>query len=234
MPFTAAPRILGFDVPPLQDAVDTVVDAPVSALLDRKPDAGWMAAIKEAVSSAGETLRASRLTVEGGRILFFATRSNARELCHQVRELVDRVNLQPLSTATRPSPGPSFAVHAKGGDRHVLVVEDDPILREVVCGLLEDAHWLPIPAEHAAQAIALLEAEPSVRAVFTDIHMPGEIDGEGLIRIVRQRWPDLAVVATSGHHISSALALPEGVVLLQKPYQGRQLTALLERVCDDA
>lgn len=229
MPSPPALRILGFDVPPLRDAVDTVVDAPVSALLDREPDTAWIAAVADALARADDALKASRLTIEGGRVLFFATTGNARELCNQVRELVNGVGLRAAMPTGVPAPNAPVATLAEGADRRILVVEDDPVLREVVCGLLEGAGWTPVPADHAAHAIALLDTQPPVHAMFTDIHMPGDLDGEALIHIVRQRWPDVAVVATSGHHISAGLRLPEGVVLLQKPYQGRQLTALLER-----
>lgn len=230
MPHASAPRILGFDVPSLKATVDTVVDAPVSALLEGQPDEAWIGALAAEVARAGAALQGARLSVEGGRILFFASADNARELCNQVRELVDRVNHRPAAV-TRPAWITAARNDAADATRRVLVVEDDPVLREVVCDLLEGSRWSAVPAADAAEAVALLEAEPSLCAVFTDIHMPGAMNGEGLVRIVRERWPALGVVATSGHHVSPTLGLPDGVVLLQKPYQARQLVTLLERAC---
>lgn len=230
MPSASAPRILGFDVPVLKPTVDTVTDAPLSALLEGVPDDSWIAAVADEVARSGESLRRSRLSVEGGRILFFASADEARDLCNQVRALVDRVNLRPTGDRVQAPVVPA-ADEAVQPTRRVLVVEDDPVLREVVCDLLEGSQWTAVPAADAAEAIAVLESESSVCAVFTDIHMPGPLDGEGLVRVVCERWPQLGVVATSGHHISPSLGLPEGVALLQKPYQSRQLVALLERSC---
>lgn len=230
MPPASAPRILGFDVPVLRAAVDTVVDPPVSALLDGQPDAAWVATLAAEVTRSGDALQAARLVVEDGRILFFASTNNARELCNQVRGLVDRVNLG-TTGAKRQAPASTATEESGRALRRVLVVEDDPVLREVVCDLLEDSDWTAVAAADAAEAIAMLEKDPGVCAVFTDIHMPGSIDGEQLIRIVRERWPQMGVVATSGHHISPTLGLPSGVVLLEKPYQSRQLVALLDRTC---
>lgn len=230
MPSSSAPRILGFDVPALKPSVDTVVDAPICALLDGPSDEAWVAALEAEVARSAPELRAARLRVEGGRILFFASADNARERCNQVRALVDRVNFRPAADH-RCEATKHEASEGAAAARRVLVVEDDPVLREVVCDLLQSACWTAVPASDAAEAIALLEAEPSLCAVFTDIHMPGSLNGEGLVHIVRERWPALGVVATSGHHISPTLFLPEGVVLLQKPYQSRQLVTLLERAC---
>lgn len=71
----------------------------------------------------------------------------------------------------------------------VLVVEDEPIIRMNAVAMIEDAGYDVIEAANADDAILLLETRPDIRVVFSDIEMPGSMDGLKLIHAVRERWP---------------------------------------------
>src|SRR4051812_30277486 len=85
----------------------------------------------------------------------------------------------------------------------VLVVEDETLTR--TCALDE--------------AIQILESRNDIRAVFTDIQMPGSMDGLRLARVVRNRWPPVALIVTSGHVGVNDADLPTGGRFLSKPYE---------------
>jgi len=108
----------------------------------------------------------------------------------------------------------------------VLVVEDEFLLRMDSVEILEDGFEV-IPAANADEAIAILSARSDIRLVFTDIQMPGSMDGLKLARFVRNRWPPIKIVATSGHVPAGADDLPTGSVFLPKPYSGAELVSTL-------
>lgn len=110
----------------------------------------------------------------------------------------------------------------------VLVVEDEPLLRLHAVSLIEDAGFDTLQAASAAEAIALLEGNASIRIVFTDIDLPGDMDGMRLAAAVRYRWPPVELVLTSGHIKVSDADLPARGHFLSKPYDGAQLIHTLE------
>lgn len=101
--------------------------------------------------------------------------------------------------------------------RTVLVVEDEPLLRLVVCDLLRAEGVVVVEASNAAEAMDALAAGLAVDLVFTDVRMPGPFDGLELSRRVRAAYPGIYLVVTSGH-LDSAL-VGEGIVFVPKPYQ---------------
>jgi len=109
----------------------------------------------------------------------------------------------------------------------VLVVEDEFLLRMDSVEILEDEGFEVIPAANADEAIAILSARSDIHLVFTDIQMPGSMDGLKLARFVRNRWPPIKIVATSGHVPAGADDLPTGSVFLPKPYSGAELVSTL-------
>ena len=109
----------------------------------------------------------------------------------------------------------------------VLVVEDEFLLRMDSVEILEDEGFEVIPAANADESIAILSARSDIRLVFTDIQMPGSMDGLKLARFVRNRWPPIKIVATSGHVPAGADDLPTGSVFLPKPYSGAELVSTL-------
>lgn len=73
-------------------------------------------------------------------------------------------------------------------------------------------------AANADQAIALLETVPAISLVFTDIQMPGSMDGLRLLHVIRDRWPPVGLLATSGQVRPNADELPTDAIFLPKPY----------------
>jgi CheY-like chemotaxis protein len=114
----------------------------------------------------------------------------------------------------------------------VLIVEDEVLVRLNAEGIVEEAGFRVLSTADADEAIGLLESRNDIRAVFTDIQMPGSVDGLSLARIVRNRWPPVGVLVTSGREDCSSRDLPNGARFLRKPYLPVQVgAALRELIC---
>jgi CheY-like chemotaxis protein len=111
----------------------------------------------------------------------------------------------------------------------ILIVEDEFLLR-LDSAEIESAGFEVIQAANADEAIAILKARPDIHVVFTDIQMPGSMDGLKLARFVRDRWPPIKIVATSVHVTVDEDDLPAGSVFLPKPYRGAQVVATLREL----
>ena len=101
----------------------------------------------------------------------------------------------------------------------ILIVEDEFLLRMDAADFLEEAGFKVYEASNADEAIALLESHDDIRAVFTDIHMPGSMDGLKLAHFVRGRWPPIRLIITSGRARPRDEDLPSGSGFVGKPYQ---------------
>ena len=112
----------------------------------------------------------------------------------------------------------------------VLVVEDEALVRMDLVKTLEGAGYQTFEAASAATAIGILERHPEIRVVFTDIQMPGTMDGLELARYVRERWPPTIIVISSGKVAPKAEEMPDDVAFLPKPYQERMLRKVLADV----
>jgi len=122
---------------------------------------------------------------------------------------------------------------ANGAGQRVLVVEDSLPLRRVACRQLRDLGYVVSEANDAADALSLLAAAP-VEVLFTDVVMPGEMDGFGLAMAATRRWPDLKVVLTSGFpqtRLAEDLSRAK-VHLLTKPYRTADLARSLAEALD--
>lgn len=102
--------------------------------------------------------------------------------------------------------------------KYVLIVEDEPMIRFDTVDMVEDAGFNVCEASNAAKALTLLETRDDIGVLFTDIDMPGEMDGLDLARIVRKRWPHIGIVVVSGHTRVSNADMPQGGVFFSKPY----------------
>jgi CheY-like chemotaxis protein len=101
----------------------------------------------------------------------------------------------------------------------VLIVEDEALIRIGAARMIEDAGFDVIEAANADEAIQTLESRSDIRVVFTDIHMPGSMDGLKLAHAVRHRWPPIKIVVTSGREpLPTGQDLPEGGRFFPKPY----------------
>ena len=112
----------------------------------------------------------------------------------------------------------------------VLVVEDELLLRMDAADMIRAAGFEAIEAANADDAIEVLEARRDITLVFTDIQMPGSMDGLKLARAVRGRWPPIKIVATSGLVDVGEKDLPEGGRFLAKPYRSEQLAIVLREL----
>ncbi|MBD9390366.1 response regulator [Agrobacterium sp. AGB01] len=110
----------------------------------------------------------------------------------------------------------------------VLVVEDEPLLLMAAVDLVEEAGFEAVEARNADEAIEILNARKDIRIVFTDIDMPGSMDGMKLAAMVRDRWPPVEIIIVSGHRKVSDDDLPERSVFFSKPYDVDRVTAQLQ------
>lgn len=105
----------------------------------------------------------------------------------------------------------------------ILVVEDEAIVRLHALSILGDAGFPTLEAASAEQAIALLETRRDIAVVFTDIQLGAGMDGLALARAIRNRWPPVELILTSGRMRVGPDRMPARGVFLGKPYQARQL-----------
>ncbi|AXJ94585.1 MULTISPECIES: response regulator [unclassified Sphingomonas] len=109
----------------------------------------------------------------------------------------------------------------------ILVVDDQALLRVHANLALEEAGFAVLEASDAQEALDLLEREPKVVAVFTDVRMPGDVDGLALAHRLRADRPELKIVVTSGACRIPDADLPPGGVFVAKPYTAAQITRVL-------
>jgi signal transduction histidine kinase/ActR/RegA family two-component response regulator len=119
------------------------------------------------------------------------------------------------------------------GHGRVLLVEDDDGVASVVAEMLRELGYDPTRAAEAAQALAVLESEKPFDLVFSDMVMPGDMDGIGLAHEIQRRRPGLPVVLTTGYSEAAAAANQDGLRLLVKPYRIEQLAAELQAARND-
>jgi CheY-like chemotaxis protein len=112
----------------------------------------------------------------------------------------------------------------------VLIVEDELLLRMNAVDIVGAAGYEVVAAANADEAIEILETRRDVTVVFTDIQMPGSMDGLKLARAVRGRWPPIKIVATSGHAEVRETDLPEGGRFVPKPYDSKQVAGVLREL----
>jgi CheY-like chemotaxis protein len=112
----------------------------------------------------------------------------------------------------------------------VLVVEDEPLLLMDAVDLIEDAGFVAYGASNADEAIRMLEKLSDIRVLFTDIDMPGSMDGLKLAHAVRKRWPPVSIIVASGHVRVKQEDLPENGLFFAKPYPPRAVVAALNHI----
>ena len=116
----------------------------------------------------------------------------------------------------------------------ILVVEDEPLVLMDAMQSLEDAGFEVVDAFNAEHALMALERRPDIRAVFTDVNMPGKFDGVSLARMVHERRPDMLIVVTSGAMKVQRDDIPEGGRFIPKPYDGVQVADLIGGLLGEA
>jgi len=107
----------------------------------------------------------------------------------------------------------------------VLVVEDEILVRDVIADDLVEAGFDVVLASHADQAIAILEARQDIHLVFTDIDMPGSMDGLKLAAAVRDRWPPIHIIITTGK--PRPADIPVNALFIPKPYLAKTIVSAM-------
>src|ERR1700733_6207484 len=92
----------------------------------------------------------------------------------------------------------------------ILIVEDKALVRLSAVGMLEDAGFRMIEAVNSDQALELLEADSDIQPLFTDVNMPGAIDGLALAKQVHDRWPHIGIMVASAKAVPQPDELPSG------------------------
>src|SRR3954467_9589348 len=110
----------------------------------------------------------------------------------------------------------------------VLVVEDEMVLRMRAADIVEDAGFSAVEAVNADEAIAILESRSDIAVLFTDIQMPGSMDGLKLAHAVHTRWPDIKIVLVSGQVKPSDAERPAESRFFGKPLTVEQMIAELK------
>lgn len=113
----------------------------------------------------------------------------------------------------------------------VLVVEDEALIRMNAVDMLEDAGFQTVEAADASSALDMLGRHPEVKVLFTDINMPGPIDGLDLARRVNQRHPHVHLILTSGKVRPSVGEIPSDGTFIAKPYGERAFIDLVRAAC---
>lgn len=124
----------------------------------------------------------------------------------------------------------SLSSCAEGRMPIILVVEDEPLLRLFAAEMIEDAGFEVVQAANADEAVGILEARSDIRIVFTDIDMPYGIDGMQLAACIRDRWPPIGIIITSGKPFPPTARLPERSVFYPKPYSQGQVIDTIQRM----
>lgn len=114
----------------------------------------------------------------------------------------------------------------------VLVVEDDALIRMEAVDLCEEAGYRVYEARTAAEALKLLEAHGDIQILFTDVEMPGDMDGLKLAQDVSDRWPPIRIMVTSGKVKVGADDLPSDGLFFAKPYRPAGIVLALKTFAD--
>jgi CheY-like chemotaxis protein len=123
--------------------------------------------------------------------------------------------------AKRPAPLPVLPT--------ILVVEDDVLIRLMVADRLRDGHFAVLEASSADEAVILLQSQIPVHLVFTDVRMPGSMDGIALARLVRETRPELKLIVTSGNVASEHSA----DAFFRKPYDVEKIVKRIQELLAD-
>jgi CheY-like chemotaxis protein len=142
-----------------------------------------------------------------------------------VRKALDKQGVKHAGRDLMPIPTPANQINPL-----ILVVEDDPMTRMLSVCIEEDAGFKTIAASSADAALKFLETKNDIRVVFTDIEMPGSMNGMQLATLISQRWPAIGLLLTSGTLIVKAEDLPDRSAFVNKPYLVQEVVANLQRL----
>ena len=116
----------------------------------------------------------------------------------------------------------------------VLVVEDEMLLRMRAVDMVEDAGYTSVEAVDADEAVAILESRSDVALIFTDIQMPGSMDGLKLAHTVHERWPPIKIILVSGQLKPANIDIPADSRFYGKPLEAKEMIAEMQRMIGHA
>ena len=111
----------------------------------------------------------------------------------------------------------------------VLVVEDETLIRWNAVEMIYDAGWEAIEAANGDEALERLSAHPDVSVLFTDVNMPGSLNGVELAQLVHRSHPQMHIVITSGRGAVPQREIPDDGTFLPKPYGVHDLHRVVEK-----
>ena len=110
----------------------------------------------------------------------------------------------------------------------VLVVEDEMLLRMRAVDMVEDAGYTPLEAVDADDALAILQSRSDIALLFTDIQMPGSMNGLQLAHAVHERWPPIKIILASGQLSLSSSDIPQDSRFFGKPLKPGEMIAQMQ------
>jgi CheY-like chemotaxis protein len=127
----------------------------------------------------------------------------------------------------------AMAQFARLSPATILIVESEVLVRMELADRLGDTGLVVLTAGDADAAIVLLHSHPEIELMLTDIRMAGDMDGLRLAHHVRNRWPPLKIIVTSGMSGIGTADLPHGAVFLRKPFSPASLSLTLAQMTGD-
>jgi two-component system, response regulator PdtaR len=112
----------------------------------------------------------------------------------------------------------------------ILIAEDEAFISLYLQTILSEAGYDVIAVGDADKAIAVLEARDDVRIIMTDINMPGALNGLELAAAVKDRWPPIEIIVTTGLNPPDRDQMPVGSVFIPKPYNSEIVTSTVARL----
>jgi CheY-like chemotaxis protein len=109
----------------------------------------------------------------------------------------------------------------------ILIVEDEPLIRLAAAAIAWDAGFIALEVSNADEAITILQTRDDIRLVFTDVDMPGSMNGLHLARVIREKWPAIRLLVVSGKVLPGGSELPAGARFFPKPYGDGQIHAAM-------
>ena len=116
----------------------------------------------------------------------------------------------------------------------VLVVEDEMLLRMRAVDMVEDAGFTSVEAVDADEAVAILELRSDIALLFTDIQMPGSMDGLKLAHAVHERWPPIKIILVSGQLKRANIDIPADSRFFGKPLEAKEMIAEMQNMIGHA
>jgi DNA-binding NtrC family response regulator len=111
----------------------------------------------------------------------------------------------------------------------ILIVEDEPFIRDDLVDFFEDAGFEVFDAESADHAIGIMEANPSIGIVLTDVDMPGSMNGVKLAHLIYERYPPTLLIIGSGAVKAKPSEVPIGTMFFSKPFDQRSVLNSIQK-----